>query len=60
MTQAICDFLSDFGLISYIAMNIEDAEVLKVCVEIISVLKFSSSQTVGRVLAAVDKANGYR
>jgi hypothetical protein len=42
MSAALCDFMNDFGLVSFTAMNIEDVE------------------TVGRVLAAVDRANGYR
>lgn len=41
MTEAICDVLSDMSLVSFLPLNIQDA------------------QTVGRVLAQADKANGY-
>jgi len=41
MTEGLCDVLSDFGLVSFLPMNIQD------------------SSTVARVLAAIDKANGY-
>jgi len=41
MTSSLCEVLSDFGLISFLPMNVDDGA------------------TVGRVLASVDKANGY-
>jgi len=41
MNEALCDLVTDFGLISFLPMNVQDAA------------------TVGRVLAAVDRANGY-
>lgn len=41
MSEQLCELVSDFGLISFLPMNVEDA-----C-------------TVGRVLAACDRANGY-
>jgi len=41
MTEGLCEVLSDFGLVSFLPMNIQDGE------------------TVGRVLGAIDKANGY-
>lgn len=41
MNEALCDMLSDFSLVSFLPLSINDAE------------------TVGRVLAQIDKANGY-
>jgi hypothetical protein len=41
MNTALCELVTDFGLISFLPMNVQDAG------------------TVGRVLAAVDRANGY-
>jgi hypothetical protein len=41
LSCALCEVVDDFGLVSFLPMNIEDVE------------------TVGRVLAATDKANGY-
>jgi len=41
MSAALCELVSDFGLVSFLPMNIQDAS------------------TVARVLAAVDRANGY-
>jgi len=41
MNTALCELVTDFGLISFLPMNVQDAA------------------TVGRVLAAVDRANGY-
>lgn len=41
MTEAICEVVSDYDLVSFLPMNIEDA------------------QTVARVVANVDRANGY-
>lgn len=41
MSEALCDMLSDFSLVSFLPLSINDAE------------------TVGRVLAQIDKANGY-
>ena len=41
MSEQLCELVSDFGLISFLPMNVEDAG------------------TVGRVLAACDRANGY-
>lgn len=41
MTSGLCDFLNDFGLISFIAMNIEDGEVLNhICFEMRWVICF--------------------
>ena len=64
MTEGLCEVLDDFGLISFVAMNIADGEVscpvllllfLNIAIERVVLL-----QTVARVLSAVDKANGYR
>ena len=41
MAEELCSVLSDFGLVSFLPMNIQDAP------------------TVGRVLIAIDRANGY-
>ena len=41
MSTALCELVGDFGLVSFLPMNVQDAS------------------TVGRVLAAVDRANGY-
>lgn len=41
MSEALCELVTDFGLISFLPLNIQDAS------------------TVGRVLAAIDRANGY-
>jgi len=41
MTEGLCEVMSDFGLVSFLPMNIQD------------------SATVARVLAAIDRANGY-
>ena len=39
--EGLCSVLSDFGLVGFLPMNVQDAP------------------TVGRILIAVDKANGY-
>jgi hypothetical protein len=41
LTAAFCELVDDYALVSFLPLNIEDAE------------------TVGRVLAATDRANGY-
>ena len=41
MSTALCELVSDFGLVSFLPMNVQDPS------------------TVARVLAAVDRANGY-
>eukprot|EP01033_Poteriospumella_lacustris_P010264 gene10264-7287_t len=41
LTAAFCEMVDDYALVSFLPLNIEDAE------------------TVGRVLAATDRANGY-
>ncbi len=41
MSEELCDVLSDYGLVSFLPLNVQDAT------------------TVGRILIAIDKANGY-
>ena len=42
MSEELCDVLNDYGLVSFLPLNIQDAA------------------TLGRILIAIDNANGYR
>jgi hypothetical protein len=51
--------LNDYGMVSFFPMNIQDAEVSTLCA-FWYIKSLSYIQTVGRILAQIDKANGYR